>query len=146
MEEMQSIYMHTPDLIAMTEGPDHRIIFANQSFRHYVGNGQLDGLTVAEAMPETREQGFIGLLDNVFTTGVPFHGKAVRHEFSDSEGGQAATCYGDFIYAARRDEDFNIVGLSICRTIIESHGGRIWLEDSSESGSEFRFSLPRKSE
>ena len=111
LEEMQSIYMHTPGFIAMTEGPDHRIIFANQSFRHYVGNRRLDGLTVAEAMPETREQGFIGLLDNVFATGVPFHGKAVRHDFPDSEGGQAATRYGDFIYAARRDADFNIVGL-----------------------------------
>lgn len=33
------------------------------------------------------------------------------------------------------------VGLSICRTIIEAHGGRIWLADSSDKGSTFSFAL-----
>ena len=34
------------------------------------------------------------------------------------------------------------IGLSICRTIIEAHGGEIWLESSGGEGSCFRFSLP----
>ena len=34
------------------------------------------------------------------------------------------------------------LGLSICRTIVESNGGRIWLEDSGNDGTEFRFTLP----
>ena len=34
------------------------------------------------------------------------------------------------------------VGLSICRTIIESHGGRIWTEPNTPGGTVFRFSLP----
>lgn len=34
------------------------------------------------------------------------------------------------------------IGLSICRTIIEAHGGRIWLADSQAVGTEFRFTLP----
>jgi two-component system sensor kinase FixL len=33
------------------------------------------------------------------------------------------------------------VGLSICRTIVESHGGRIWLEPRAGGGTEFRFTL-----
>jgi len=35
------------------------------------------------------------------------------------------------------------IGLSICRTIIESHGGRIWFEPGPEGGTIFRFTLPR---
>jgi two-component system sensor kinase FixL len=35
------------------------------------------------------------------------------------------------------------VGLSICRTIIESHGGRIWGERNREGGATFHFTLPR---
>lgn len=35
------------------------------------------------------------------------------------------------------------IGLSICRTIIESHGGRIWFEPGTEGGTIFRFTLPR---
>ncbi len=35
------------------------------------------------------------------------------------------------------------IGLSICRTIVESHGGRIWAEANPGGGTVFRFTLPR---
>lgn len=35
------------------------------------------------------------------------------------------------------------LGLSICRRIIDRHGGRIWVESESGHGSRFYFSLPR---
>jgi two-component system sensor kinase FixL len=35
------------------------------------------------------------------------------------------------------------IGLSICRTIIEAHGGRIWFEPGRDGGTVFRFTLPR---
>ena len=34
------------------------------------------------------------------------------------------------------------VGLSISRTIIESHGGRMWAETNGAGGATFRFTLP----
>ena len=34
------------------------------------------------------------------------------------------------------------VGLSICRTIVEAHGGRIWSEPGRERGTIFHFTLP----
>jgi len=33
------------------------------------------------------------------------------------------------------------VGLSISRTIIEAHGGKIWIEDNPAGGTIFRFTL-----
>ena len=35
------------------------------------------------------------------------------------------------------------LGLSICRTIVELHRGRIWLENSDANGSTFCFSIPQ---
>lgn len=35
------------------------------------------------------------------------------------------------------------VGLSICKTIIEAHGGRIWAEAGSDGGTMFGFTVPR---
>jgi two-component system sensor kinase FixL len=35
------------------------------------------------------------------------------------------------------------IGLSICRTIIEAHGGRIWCEAGEDGGALFQFTLPQ---
>ncbi len=34
------------------------------------------------------------------------------------------------------------IGLSVCRTIVEAHGGRLWVEPNAGGGSIFRFTLP----
>jgi signal transduction histidine kinase len=34
------------------------------------------------------------------------------------------------------------LGLAICRTIIENHGGRMWVESSDVQGTTFCFALP----
>ena len=34
------------------------------------------------------------------------------------------------------------IGLSICRTIVEAHGGRIWFEPRERGGTAFHFTLP----
>jgi two-component system sensor kinase FixL len=34
------------------------------------------------------------------------------------------------------------LGLSISRSIVEAHGGRLWLAESTADGAEFRFTLP----
>lgn len=34
------------------------------------------------------------------------------------------------------------VGLSICRSIVERHGGRLWTEDAEGGGTVFRFTVP----
>jgi signal transduction histidine kinase len=34
------------------------------------------------------------------------------------------------------------MGLSICRSIIDAHGGKLWAEANQPRGAIFRFSLP----
>ncbi len=34
------------------------------------------------------------------------------------------------------------LGLALCRSIIEAHGGKIWIEDNKPKGSIFKFTLP----
>jgi signal transduction histidine kinase len=34
------------------------------------------------------------------------------------------------------------VGLSICRSIIEAHNGKLWAEPNPDGGTIFRFTVP----
>ncbi len=36
------------------------------------------------------------------------------------------------------------IGLSLCKKIVEHHGGRIWLDQNTEGGTSFRFTLPAR--
>ncbi len=45
--------------------------------------------------------------------------------------------------ARLRDGKSAGLGLSIAKGIVEAHGGRIWVENSSRNGCRFSFTLPK---
>ena len=49
----------------------------------------------------------------------------------------------DKFYRAKPAREGGVgLGLTICRGIIEAHGGRIWAENRPGGGSVFRFAIP----
>jgi two-component system, sensor histidine kinase and response regulator len=116
-----------------------------------------DGLPVIKADASQLAQVFQNLIANA----IKFHGpekpviqiKAEKknHEWvlavSDNGIGIPAESWEDIFVIFRRlhtrvEYAGNGIGLSICKKIIERHGGRIWIEAQAQPGTCFKFSLP----
>jgi signal transduction histidine kinase len=105
-----------------------------------------------------------GMLERVF---VNLLSNAIKFTPAGGEVGIGAKVKGDQLYAQVRDNGPGIppefqkqvfdkfaraqdregmsgfgLGLAFCRMAVEAHGGRIWVESSSEQGSMFVFTLP----
>jgi hypothetical protein len=76
-ERLRLMFERAPGFMALLEGPDLRFTVANGAFRALVGNPDLIGKTIAEALPELDDQGLDDILAGVARSGEPFIGHAM---------------------------------------------------------------------
>jgi two-component system sensor kinase FixL len=73
---------------------------------------------------------------------IPVEGEMVEISVADTGSGiaeeVAAQLFQPFVTTKRSGMG---IGLSISRTIVEAHGGRIWAEPNQNGGATFRFTL-----
>ena len=75
---------------------------------------------------------------------VPSDGGMVRISVCDTGPGVAAEIAGNLFRAFNSTKSSGLgLGLSICRTIVEANGGRIWMEPAPGGGACFHFTLVR---
>ena len=108
-----SIVHQAPVLFCLLEGPEHRFTMANAIYMRVAGNRQIMGRTVAEALPEAVEQGYVGMLDRVFATGEPFIAQGARFLIAPDEGQAPVERVLDFVYQPLREEDGTISGIIV---------------------------------
>ena len=95
---LAQMFEQAPGFIALLEGPDHVFELANAAYRQLVGQRDVVGLPVREALPEVEGQGFVELLDNVVATGEPHLGRAVPISLQPLPGAPIEDRFVDFIY------------------------------------------------
>jgi len=110
-ETLQRLFIAAPVIMAYAVGADLKIQFANQAFQKFVGFRPLDGLPIAEAIPEVAEQGFIHRLERVYQSGEPWLGENMPIFLRDPGGGPDRTHYVDFAYQPVKDGAGRVVGI-----------------------------------
>ncbi len=96
-ERLHEWFMQVPAAIGVVSGPDHRFDLANPHYLRLAGRDNLVGMTLVEAFPEVRGQGFDALLDQVRSSGEPFVGREVAAKLAN-KAGVLEDIIVDFVY------------------------------------------------
>lgn len=128
---LKELFQQAPAAVAVLRGPQHVFELANPTYLELVGRPDIVGKPVAEALPETAEQGFTQLLDEVFRTGVPHVGHATPVELRRNGGME--TFHLDFVYQPIKDEKGRIDGIFVEATDVTDRARAVTaLRDSEE--------------
>jgi PAS domain S-box-containing protein len=97
-DRFRRMFEQAPGFVAVVGGPRHVFLMANAAYRRLVGDRELIGRSVAEALPEVVEQGFVDLLDRVRTEGKVYLGDRERLLLRTEGSDTLSRRYLTFIY------------------------------------------------
>lgn len=109
-----------PTAVAYLTGPEHIFEFANEAYRRLVGNRELVGRPVQEALPEIGGQGYFEILDGVRRTGQRSEGRAAE-VWVKGEDGQLRQTFLDFLYEPVRDQQGAVAGILVHASDVSAH-------------------------
>ncbi|WP_299985484.1 PAS domain-containing protein [uncultured Pontibacter sp.] len=111
-ETLERLIMQAPTFFGILKGPENRYELVNPKYQDLFPHVELIGKTVAEALPEIADQGYIDILDNVYKTGETFEAREIIVKLANAEG-KLEDNYLTFIFQPLYDEHNQITGILI---------------------------------
>jgi PAS domain S-box-containing protein len=105
IDRFREMFRQAPGAVAILSGPEHVYEIANESYLELVGRRDVLGKTLAQALPEIVEQGFVALMDKVYETGEPFVGRGVEVTINRGDTGEPERRHVDFVYQPIRNNE-----------------------------------------
>ncbi|EAQ04827.1 PAS sensor Signal Tranduction Histidine Kinase [Pseudooceanicola batsensis HTCC2597] len=112
-EFFRMIFDQAPSFMAILTGPEHEFRIVNDAYMQLVGQRDLMGRTVRDALPEVEGQGFFELLDKVFRTGEPITLKGAEIDLQRTDRGPSERAYLDFVYQPLTGRDGSTIGIFV---------------------------------
>ncbi len=124
--------------MATLEGPEHRLTFVNAAYMRLVGDREVLGRPVADAIPEAVGQGYIELLDRVYQSGEAFTSNGAKYAVQVTPGGPIDERYVDFVYQPMTDETGHVIGIFLeGHDVTEQKQAEIALQNTSALREQF---------
>ncbi len=148
----EELFMQATAFICILKGPTHIFQMANPDFDRLGGKIDYLGKPAIESFPEIRDQGFLEMLDSVYTTGIAFKAIEVPISLTNQRDGKISERYISFSCQAHRNIDNEVEGIFVFgtdvteqmhirrqiekselryRTLIEQATEAIWITDTS---------------
>ncbi|MBV8086122.1 MAG: response regulator [Chloroflexi bacterium] len=112
-QRMLQLFEEAPAIMCLLSGPEHVFAMANAAYQRVVGDRQIVGKRIREAMPEIEGQGYFEMLDQVYREGKPVVGKESLAQLARGPNGEIEDAYFDFIYAPFRGRDGEVEGVFV---------------------------------
>lgn len=111
--KMERLIMESPAFFCILHGPEHRFELVNKNYQQLFPGRNLLQRTVAEALPEVIDQGFIQLLDKVYQTGESFTADKITIMLDKHDTGELKEYCISFQYLPLLDEQDKIYGILV---------------------------------
>ncbi|QYA24681.1 PAS domain S-box protein [Gramella sp. MT6] len=112
LESFNEIFSQAPAMICILRGPEHIFDRANENYFKVVGDRDIIGKSVREALPELEGQGFYEMLDGVYNSGKPYIGSEIPAKI-DAGGNEFKNSYLDFVYQPILDAEGEVSGIFV---------------------------------
>jgi signal transduction histidine kinase/ActR/RegA family two-component response regulator len=112
-ERFARLFEQAPGFMAMLRGPQHVFEMVNPAYSRLIGNREILGKPLREALPEAAEQGFLELLDEVYRTGKAYKAFGAEFVFQSTPDSPRIVRNLDFVYQPILDSRGDVSGIFI---------------------------------
>ncbi|MES2977941.1 MAG: ATP-binding protein [Pseudomonadota bacterium] len=141
-ERLAALFQQAPGFLAVLRGPEHIFENFNDAYQQLVGFRTLRGLSLAAALPEVVEQGFIDLLDQAYLSGQPFQGRSMQVVLNRTPGSPPVQAYVDFVFQPTLDAAGTVQGIIVQgHDVTEQYRSQLELRRADQRKDEFLATL-----
>ncbi len=142
---LKELFAQAPAAIAVLRGPDHVYESANSHYQRFVGQRDVVGKPIREALPELEGQGIFELLDEVYRSVKPFVADGLRVMLDYDGDGVPEERFFNLVYQPIVETDGSMRGIFVqaidvtdqIRAQLDAESARMAAEEANRAKSKF---------
>jgi PAS domain-containing protein len=112
-QQLHNMFDQAPGFMAILRSSSHVYEIVNRAYYRLIGHRDSVGKSVAEVLPELVEQGYLALLDKVYSSGQPFVGREMLVTIQHEPNTPTIAIYVDFLYQPLFDSEGQVTGIFV---------------------------------
>ena len=111
--QFAELFQEAPMFMALLRGPEHRVEFVNPGYLRLIGHREVVGHPVADVLNDAASQGYVGMLDKVYRSGVPISANGAKYAMQPAPGASVVDRYIDFVLQPVRSPSGAVSGVLV---------------------------------